>query len=38
MWFYVHNLILATLKIILINTAIGSFLKARVIMWISDNI
>ena len=32
-----HYLILATLKIYLINTDIGSFLKAHVIKWISDN-
>ena len=33
----IHNLIIATLKINLINTAMWSFLKASVIMWISDN-
>ena len=33
----IHNLIIATLKVNLITTAIGSFLKAHVTMWISDN-
>ena len=36
-----HNLIIVTLKIYLINTAISSFLtclKEHAIMWIADNI
>ena len=34
---YIHNLIIATLEINLINTSMGNFIKAHAIMWISDN-